>query len=86
VVEPREAGQFQAALEDYRAKLDAGGAVLFAVCRGKVGGGEQQGGWAGRGAWLEEGVGGKGEKGRAVYHVQCKGGVVPGGWVGAPAT
>lgn len=39
VVEPRDSGAFAAALADYAAKLEdpAGtGAVLFAVCRGKV--------------------------------------------------
>lgn len=39
VVEPREAAAFPAAIADYQAKLDdpaGGGAVLFAVCRGKV--------------------------------------------------
>ena len=40
VIEPRDSGAFAAALADYAAKLGdpAGtGAVLFAVCRGKVG-------------------------------------------------
>jgi hypothetical protein len=39
VVEPRDSGAFAAALADYAAKLEnphGNGAVLFAVCRGKV--------------------------------------------------
>jgi regulator of telomere elongation helicase 1 len=39
VIEPRDSGAFAAAIADYQAKLDdptGGGAVLFAVCRGKV--------------------------------------------------
>jgi hypothetical protein len=36
VIEPRDSGSFQACIDDYKAKLDTGGAVLFAVCRGKV--------------------------------------------------
>jgi regulator of telomere elongation helicase 1 len=39
VIEPRDSGAFAAAIADYTAKLDdptGGGAVLFAVCRGKV--------------------------------------------------
>eukprot|EP00955_Chlamydomonas_euryale_P085551 364110-Chlamydomonas_euryale.AAC.1 len=38
VIEPRDGSQFQAAIDDFRAKLAApgsGGAVFFAVCRGK---------------------------------------------------
>lgn len=44
VVEPRDSGAFAAALADYAAKLEdpnGNGAVLFAVCRGKVGSGVQ---------------------------------------------
>lgn len=40
MVEPRDSGAFPAALADYAAKLEdpnGTGAVLFAVCRGKVG-------------------------------------------------
>lgn len=40
VIEPRDSGAFAAALADYAAKLEdpnGSGAVLFAVCRGKVG-------------------------------------------------
>jgi regulator of telomere elongation helicase 1 len=40
VIEPRDSGAFAAALADYAAKLEdpsGTGAVLFAVCRGKVG-------------------------------------------------
>lgn len=39
VIEPRDSGAFAAALADYAAKLEdpnGTGAVLFAVCRGKV--------------------------------------------------
>jgi hypothetical protein len=39
VIEPRDSGAFAAALADYAAKLEdpaGSGAVLFAVCRGKV--------------------------------------------------
>ena len=37
VIESRESASFQACIDDYKAKLEQGGAVLFAVCRGKVG-------------------------------------------------
>lgn len=40
VIEPRDSSAFAAAIADYQAKLDdpnGGGAVLLAVCRGKVG-------------------------------------------------
>lgn len=43
-MEPRDSGAFAAALADYAAKLEdpnGNGAVLFAVCRGKVGLGVQ---------------------------------------------
>lgn len=39
VIEPRESAHFAAAIDDYRKKLDNpeyNGAVMFAVCRGKV--------------------------------------------------
>ena len=39
VIEPRDSALFPQAIEDYKAKLEdpnTGGAVFFAVCRGKV--------------------------------------------------
>eukprot|EP00877_Chromochloris_zofingiensis_P002619 jgi/Chrzof1/12358/Cz06g31220.t1 len=55
VIEPRESAHFAAAIDDYRKKLDNpeyNGAVMFAVCRGKVSEGLDFSDRAGRGVVL----------------------------------